>query len=78
MASQKTSFFKWLLILLSVSGVLPSPVGIYYHVDDIGKLAMLCALGGWSVLIFVTTLIAFSYLEAMPFKQVWTEDWSES
>jgi hypothetical protein len=76
--ASRRSFFKWLLISLSLLGVLPLPIGIFYRVEAMGKLAMLCALGGWSMLIFVTTLIAFSYIEAMPLKQRRPEDWSES
>jgi hypothetical protein len=75
------SFFKWLLISLSLLGVIALPVVIYYRdrVDDFAALAtMLYALTGWSVLLFVTTLIAFSYIEAMPLKQQVPEDWSES
>lgn len=77
LASRK-SFFKWLLISLSLLGVIPLPVAIYHRVDDLWGLEMLYALTGWSVLLFVTTLIAFSYIEAMPLKQDVPEDWSES
>jgi predicted membrane channel-forming protein YqfA (hemolysin III family) len=74
-------FFQVAADFVAPFGVIPLPVAIYYRdrVGDFGALAtMLYALTGWSVLLFVTTLIAFSYIEAMPFKQHVPEDWSES
>jgi len=65
----RKSFFKWLLIFLSVLGVIPLAVAIYTRVDDADHLAVLYALAGWSVLLFITTLIAYSYINGISPKQ---------
>jgi hypothetical protein len=76
--SSRKSFFKWLLILLSILGVAPLPVAVYYRVDSSDALLMLRALAAWSVLLFVTTLIAFAYINTTPSKQRVPEGWRES
>jgi hypothetical protein len=59
-------FFKWLLISLSFLGMIPLAVSAYNRFDDLELLVVAFVLTGWSVLLFVTTRIAFSYLIAMP------------
>jgi hypothetical protein len=59
----RTSFFKWLLVSLSVLGLLPLPVTILYGVADAETLVILSALAGWGAVLFVTTLVAFSYID---------------
>jgi len=65
----RKSFFKWLLISLSVLGVIPLPVAISYRVDVSGGLVILYAFACWGALLFTTTLIAFPYIKATPLRQ---------
>jgi hypothetical protein len=60
---------KWLLIMLSILGVLALPVAVYEGLGDSYLVGLLSYLAGWSVLLLMTTLVAFSYPEAKPSKQ---------
>ncbi len=66
--------FKWLLIFLSGLALLPLPMAIYCEVDHAFVLFLVHFLACWSVLSLITTLVAFSYLESMPFKQPGLEE----
>lgn len=66
--------FQWLLLLLSVLGLLPLPISVYYGVNDEFGVMFVRILAAWGVLLLVTTLVAFSYLKSKPPKpQVWGE-----
>ena len=65
----RASIFKWLLISLSVLGMIPLPVTAYSGETDAKSLALFAVLAGWSFLLMVATLIAFSYISAMARKE---------
>jgi hypothetical protein len=65
----RSSLFKWLLISLSVLGVIPLPVSLLYGVADSETLVLLSVVAGWSALTLLTTLVAFSYIDRMQRKE---------
>jgi hypothetical protein len=62
----RKSLVKWLLITLSIVGVLLLPIAICEEPDGSFLLHLAYHLAGWSVLILISTLSAFHYMESRP------------
>ncbi len=60
----RRSFVKYLLITLSMLGVLLLPIAIYEGLDDSYLVPLLYYLAGWSVLLLINTLAAFYYMDS--------------
>jgi hypothetical protein len=70
----RKSFFKRLLFTLSVLGVLPLLLAIYFGIDDSWIMFMAYFLAVWGVLLMITILIAFRHMELRtPKPQGWEE-----
>ena len=58
------SFVKWFLIALSILGMSVWPFAVYKEVDSPNLLRESQYLAGWSVLLLITTLAAFYYMDS--------------
>jgi hypothetical protein len=63
-----------LLYFLSTLGLPPLPIATFYKVDEKFAAFLEWLLAGWSVLLLITTAVAFSYMESRPSRQpAWQE-----
>jgi len=60
----RRSLVKWLIIALSILGVLLLPIAIYEGLDDVFMVQCLYYFAGWNVLLLINTLAAFYYMES--------------
>lgn len=61
----RKSLVKWLLITLSILGVLSLPIAIIHEGQvDLDMLQRLYYLAGWSMLLLITTLVAFKHMDS--------------
>jgi len=60
----RRSLVKWLLVSLSILGVLLLPMAIYEELGSSYLVQLVYYLAGWSVLLFINTLAAFYYMES--------------
>ena len=60
----RRSFVRWFLIALSILGISVWPFVVYEEVDSPTLLSISQFLAGWSVLLLITTLAAFFYMDS--------------
>ena len=60
----RRSFVKWLLIALSILGMSVWAFDVYKEIDRVAGLRISQFLAGWSVLLLITTLAAFYYMDS--------------